>query len=210
MQEETSFFTSEVQVELREFVSQLEEDLSKQVQITEMGPVAAREERENGTPTRPKPVLSDKAITREIPTDNRSVPVRAFIPTTQIDGVYLHIHGGGFVTGRAHHQDDQLLEIMEDANAVVISVDYRLAPEDPYPAAQDDCEVVAEWVIENAQTEFGTDRIAIGGESAGGHLAASTMIRMRDRHGYSGFSGANINYTSIFSGASDYPRRGCG
>ena len=160
MQEETSFFTSEVRAELREFVAQLEEDLSNQVQITEMGPVDAREERENGTPTRPKPVLSDKAIMRDIPTDNGAVPVRAFIPTTQIDGVYLHIHGGGFVTGRAHHQDEQLLEIMEDANAVVISVDYRLAPENPYPAAQDDCEAVAEWVIENAPKEFGTDRNA--------------------------------------------------
>ena len=58
MQEETSFFTVEVQTELREFVANLEKELSNQVQITEMGPVAAREERENGTPTRPKPVLN--------------------------------------------------------------------------------------------------------------------------------------------------------
>ena len=176
MQEETSFFTVEVQTELREFVANLEKELGNQVQITEMGPVAAREERENGTPTRPKPVLSDKAIMRDIPTEGGSVPVRAFIPTAQIDGVYLHIHGGGFVTGRAHHQDEQLVEIMEEANAAVISVDYRLAPENPYPAAQDDCEAVAQWVIENAEKEFGTDRIAIGGESAGGHLAAATTV----------------------------------
>jgi len=106
----------------------------------------------------------------------------------------IYIHGGGWVIGRAHLQDSVLEEIMEDCNAVVISVDYRTAPENPYPAAQDDCEAVAMWAIENAPKEFGTDNIVIGGESAGAHLSAETMIRMRDKHGYTGFSGANLAY----------------
>ena len=153
-----------------------------------------RKEQEEGTGRYVKPVLSDKAIEREIQGSEGTVTVRAFIPEDQINGVYLHIHGGGWVLGRAHHRDEDLEEIMSDCNAAVISVDYRLAPEHPYPAAQDDCESVAMWVIDNAMKEFGTEKIAIGGESAGGHLSVSTMIRMRDKHGYSEFSGANLVY----------------
>ncbi|GIS65507.1 MAG: hypothetical protein CM1200mP3_17550 [Chloroflexota bacterium] len=82
--------------------------------------------------------------------------VRAFIPEGQINGVYLHIHGGGWVLGRAHHKDPELETIMNKCEAAVISVDYRLAPESPYPAAQDDCEAAAVWVVENAPKEFGT------------------------------------------------------
>ncbi|MDP7104260.1 MAG: alpha/beta hydrolase [SAR202 cluster bacterium] len=68
------------------------------------------------------------------------------------------------------------------------------APEHPYPAGPDDCEAAALWLVENAKSEFGTDNIAIGGESAGGHLSASTLLRMRDKHGYAGFTGANLVY----------------
>jgi acetyl esterase/lipase len=76
----------------------------------------------------------------------------------------------------------------------VVSVDYRLAPEHPYPAGLDDCEAAAVWVVNNAKAEFGVDNIVIGGESAGGHLSATTLIRMRDRHGFTGFTGANLVY----------------
>ncbi|MCY4652786.1 MAG: alpha/beta hydrolase, partial [Dehalococcoidia bacterium] len=96
--------------------------------------------------------------------------------------------------GRAHLQDPRNEEIANTCSAVVISVDYRLAPEHPYPAALDDCEVAALWVVRNAMSEFGVDSLAIGGESAGGHLAATTLIRMRDKHDFTGFSGANLVY----------------
>ena len=85
-------------------------------------------------------------------------------------------------------------EIANACSAVVISVDYRLAPEHPYPAGLDDCESAAVWVAENAVSEYGVDKLAIGGESAGGHLAATTLIRMRDKHDFTGFSGANLVY----------------
>ena len=71
-------------------------------------------------------------------------------------------------------------------------VEYRLAPENPYPAGPDDCEAAAIWLAKNAKSEFGTDALTIGGESAGGHLSAVTILRMRDRHGYTGFKGANL------------------
>jgi acetyl esterase len=194
MQEENIFYTVEMQREVRDFVANLEKELADYPPLYERDIVQVRKEQEEGTGRYLKPVLSDKAIEREIQGSEGTVTVRAFIPEDQINGVYLHIHGGGWVLGRAHHRDDDLEEIMSDCNAAVISVDYRLAPEHPYPAAQDDCESVAMWVIDNAMKEFGTEKIAIGGESAGGHLSVSTMIRMRDKHGYSEFSGANLVY----------------
>ena len=194
MQEENIFYTVEMQREVRDFVANLEKELADYPPLYERDIVQVRKEQEEGTGRYVKPVLSDKAIEREIQGSEGTVTVRAFIPEDQINGVYLHIHGGGWVMGRAHHRDDDLEEIMSDCNAAVISVDYRLAPEHPYPAAQDDCESVAMWVIDNAMKEFGTEKIAIGGESAGGHLSVSTMIRMRDKHGYSEFSGANLVY----------------
>ncbi|MDC0034870.1 alpha/beta hydrolase fold domain-containing protein [Chloroflexi bacterium] len=194
MQEENIFYTVEMQREVRDFVANLEKELADYPPLYERDLVQVRREAEEGTGRYVKPVLSDKAIEREIQGEQRTVSVRAFIPEDQIDGVYLHIHGGGWVLGRAHHRDDDLEEIMSECNAAVISVDYRLAPEHPYPAAQDDCESVAMWVIDNAMKEFGTEKVAIGGESAGGHLSASTMIRMRDKHGYTEFTGANLVY----------------
>src|SRR5205807_490450 len=71
--------------------------------------------------------------------------------------------------------------LREEADAFV-SVDYRLAPEHPYPAGPDDCEAAALWVLEHAERELGSDRLLIGGESAGAHLAACTLLRLRDRH----------------------------
>jgi acetyl esterase/lipase len=193
MQEE-SFYTLEMQEEMKEYINELEKEQAKYPANNERSPVDIRLEMEQGGGRYAKPILLEEGIERMIPSDYGDIPVRAFIPKGQIDGIYLHIHGGGWVLGRAHYQDQKLKDIMDDCNAAVISVDYRLAPEHPYPAAQDDCEMVALWVIENAVKEFGTDNIVIGGESAGGHLSASTLIRMRDKHNYTGFKAANLAY----------------
>jgi acetyl esterase/lipase len=75
----------------------------------------------------------------------------------------------------------------------VVSVDYRLAPEHPFPAGPDDCEAAALWLVEHAGREYGSDRLLIGGESAGAHLAALTLLRLRDRRGTTApFHGANL------------------
>ncbi len=134
---------------------------------------------------------STMATERAIPGPAGEVPLRLFVPDT-IAGVYLHIHGGGWVLGRAHQQDAVLERIARNCNVAVVSVDYRLAPEHPYPAGPDDCEAAALWLVTHAGQEFGAERVVIGGISAGAHLAAVTVLRMRDRQGYTGFRAANL------------------
>jgi acetyl esterase/lipase len=107
--------------------------------------------------------------------------------------VYLHLHGGGWTLGAADQQDALLDFIAQELGVAVVSVGYRLAPEDRYPAGPDDCEAAAAWLVEQAHSEFGSDRLLIGGESAGAHLSAVTLLRMRDRHGAADrFLGANL------------------
>lgn len=95
--------------------------------------------------------------------------------------VYLHFHGGGMVMGSPEMMDIPNRELARDHDVVVLSPDYRKAPEDPYPAGPDDAFAVAAWLAEHAGGEFGTDRVVIGGESAGGYLAALVALRLRDR-----------------------------
>ncbi|MEU9303283.1 alpha/beta hydrolase [Streptomyces sp. NPDC048269] len=113
------------------------------------------------------------------------VKVRAFVPD-RVDGVYLHFHGGGWMFGSADGQDERLWRLAEQARLAVVSVDYRLAPEHPFPAGPDDCEAAALWLVDQAAAEFGTGRLLIGGESAGAHLSVVTLLRLRDRHGITG------------------------
>ncbi len=162
----------------------------------EQEPAAVRAAREAGQGWAGPPVRLEQAEQRTIAGSAGDLPVRVFVPE-QVDGVYLHMHGGGWVLGRADQQDERLWATACAANVAVVSVDYRLAPEHPSPAAQNDCEAAALWLAKHVQTEFGTERLAIGGESAGGHLAVLTLLRMRDRHDFAGFLGANLAY-SVF------------
>ncbi len=98
---------------------------------------------------------------------------------------YLHIHGGGYVMGTPDMSDPVNLQICARLGAVVLSVDYRVAPEHPIPAPLDDCYTGLAWLHEHA-SELGVDRdrIGIGGESAGGGLAAALAIKARDAGEY--------------------------
>jgi acetyl esterase len=124
----------------------------------------------------------DEATDRQVDTERGPITLRTVVPD-RVGAVYLHLHGGGFVLGGADQQDPLLSAIASAANVAVCSVEYRLAPEHPYPAGPDDCEAAATWLVEHARAEFGTDRIIIGGESAGAHLAATTLLRLRQRTG---------------------------
>lgn len=170
------------------------EDLLLQYPWVEKIPASqAREERELGRSAFGPLQLSDRALERAIPTSQGQIQVRCFVPADP-RGVYFHIHGGGWVLGGIHHQDPRLERLSDECELAVVSVDYRLAPENPYPAGPDDCEAAALWLVENAAGEFGTDRLLIGGESAGAHLSVVTMLRLRDRHGLRPFAGANLVY----------------
>lgn len=182
-----------IDAETQEFNAQLLEVLASAPAITDTPVEATRRAREEGTSVSGPVILSDMAEERKIEGPGGDVTLRIFAPENP-RGVYLHIHGGGWVLGRAHLQDPRNEAIARTCSATVVSVDYRLAPEHPYPAALDDCEAAALWVAENAKAEFGTDKLLIGGESAGGHLSATTLIRMRDKHDFTGFSGANLVY----------------
>ncbi len=155
---------------------------------------AARQARRRGDGPFPAPVISPRARTIEIAgKDGNTIPLRVIEPASP-RGVYLHIHGGGWVLGGADMQDPMLERIADNTGLAVVSVEYRLAPEFPYPAGPDDCEQAAVWLVQNAVREFGSDVLTIGGESAGGHLSAVTLLRLRDRYGFTGFRGANLVY----------------
>ncbi|WP_280235978.1 alpha/beta hydrolase [Nocardia cyriacigeorgica] len=114
--------------------------------------------------------------------DGRSVAVRVHAPTSGLaNGVFLEIHGGGFYMGSAADSDVRNRRLADALGIAVVSVDYRLAPEHPWPAAPDDCETAALWLIEHAEQRYGTAKLAIGGFSAGSTLAMTTLLRLRDR-----------------------------
>lgn len=155
-------------------------------------PQALRDARERGEglwPTRRLEEVGDRLI----PGPAGDIALRVCVPET-IRGVYLHIHGGGFMLGRAHHTDEACLRIAKTCQVATLSVDYRLAPENPFPAGLDDCEAAAVWLVKHAASELGTDVLLIGGESAGATLSVGTLLRMRERHGFTGFAGANLVY----------------
>ncbi|KUH39777.1 MULTISPECIES: alpha/beta hydrolase [Streptomyces] len=123
------------------------------------------------------------------------VPVRIFTPVDGPPrGVYLDIHGGGFFMDSAAHGDARNRELADALRLAVVSVDYRLAPEHPWPAAPDDCEAAALWLVREADARFGTSRLAIGGSSAGATLALATLLRLRDRGAVDRFTGAALQF----------------
>ena len=138
---------------------------------------------------------SERGADRTIDGPAGPMRLRTFVPKDggAIEGVFLHIHGGGWFMGSPEMMD-LLNEMLADTlHVAVVSVDYRLAPEHPYPAGPDDCEAAAVWLLEHAEAEFGSSRLLIGGESAGGHLSAVTLLRIRDRHdAFERFLGANL------------------
>ncbi|TDT96441.1 acetyl esterase/lipase [Azorhizobium sp. AG788] len=151
-----------------------------------------RQARLSGKGTFPLPPESPRARNETIEGPRGPVPVRIYLPDGAPAGVYLHFHGGGWTIGSAR-ENDGLNDAVAAAGLVVVSVDYALAPETPYPAAPDDCEAAALWLLREGLSLFGTDRFLIGGESAGAHLAVTTLLRLRDRHGISPFVAASLH-----------------
>jgi len=108
--------------------------------------------------------------------------VRVISPPGDVRAVMLHIHGGGFAFGTPAMADRDNSALARSAGIATVSVQYRLAPQNPHPAALDDCEAALLWLLGAAQERFGTQRILIGGESVGATLAVLALLRLRDRH----------------------------
>jgi acetyl esterase len=126
---------------------------------------------------------------RTIPGPGGDIPVRVYVPTQAAsavsDGtgapVLVWFHGGGWVIGDLETADGTARALANAADVVVVSVDYRLAPENRFPAAFDDAMAAIQWVVDKGE-ELGLDpsRLAVGGDSAGGNLAAVACQQLRD------------------------------
>lgn len=118
--------------------------------------------------------------------DDASVRLCLYRPESPLEGealpAILYIHGGGFVLGRPEMLDDYLAELATELKAVIVAVDYRLAPEHPFPTPLEDCYAGLNWIFSES-IALGVDikRIVVMGHSAGGGLAAALAILVRDR-----------------------------
>ena len=128
--------------------------------------------------------IIDRAIPG--PDDESELPVRIYTPTDH-DGErpgLLYIHGGGFVVGNLDTEHASAAMIARQIGAVVVSVDYRLAPEHPWPVGIEDCYAALGWFHEHAKSlKVDRERIGVMGQSAGGGLAAALALLARDRNG---------------------------
>ena len=187
------FDPAAIDMETSAFNKEIEKELSSIRPLYTLEPQVIRDARDTGLsvfgPIKHLEGVEDRVVSGS----DEDVSLRVYIPEN-VRGVYLHIHGGGFVLNRADYYDELLVNTGMDCHVAVVSVNYRKAPENPYPAGSNDCEAAALWLVENCSSEFGTEKLIIGGESAGANLSVTTLLRMRDRHDYLGFCGAVLNY----------------
>jgi acetyl esterase len=116
-------------------------------------------------------------VDRVLDVDADGVPCRVYVPSDHA-GAVLHLHGGGWVFGDLETHDGHCRRIANRTGRAVVSVDYRLAPEHPYPAAPDDVDTVVGWLAsDGAATGLDLSRLAAMGDSAGGHLSVTAALR---------------------------------
>ncbi|MEO6887196.1 MAG: alpha/beta hydrolase [Jatrophihabitantaceae bacterium] len=158
--------------------------------------IAERQERRNGVPsvqtrraagpgTTPASTAALRIADHQVPVEAGSVLVRVYRPVGSLPKpAHLLVHAGSFVSGDVGQLDGLAREYADVADCAVVCVDYRLAPEHPWPAAPDDVYAALQWLVASAET-LGVDvgRISIGGISAGGAIAAAVALMARDRRG---------------------------
>ncbi len=119
--------------------------------------------------------------------EGNSIPLRIYIPGPSDacpGSCIVYFHGGAWILGNLDTHDNTCRHLANESGAKVISVDYRLAPEDRFPAGFEDCYCALEWVVDNAdELAIDPERIGVAGDSAGGNLAAAATLRARDENG---------------------------
>ncbi|MCY3883442.1 MAG: alpha/beta hydrolase [Gammaproteobacteria bacterium] len=150
-----------------------------------------------------------------IPTDSGTLGIRIYRPSLRDDlPVVLMFHGGGWVIGDLTTVDGQCRDVAVGTGAIVVAVDYRLAPEHRFPTAAEDCFSALNWVHDNIHAYGGDSaRLGVAGDSAGGNLAAVVALMSRDRHGpelqcqllvYPVIDGTNFDSSSYLENAQGF------
>ncbi|GAA1359545.1 alpha/beta hydrolase [Catellatospora chokoriensis] len=143
----------------------------------------------------PGGVLPRSPLAREItvPLADGSMRARVFdapAPT----GLFLHVHGGGWVVGAADEQDAYLEDLVRGTGQTVVSLDYPLAPERRFPGMLDDCEAAARHLLDHASQQFGVTAATLGGESSGANLALAVALRLGERPAAVALRALNLCY----------------
>jgi len=156
---------------------------------------ASYEELQRARSSLPALPADGRAVERVAHAGTRDVRVRVTTPTAgAARASYLDIHGGGFYMDSAIRNDARNARLADALGVTVVSVEYRLAPEHTWPAAPDDCETAALWLLEGGLDELGTERLLIGGASAGATLTSTTLVRLRDRQLIDRVAGAVLEF----------------
>jgi acetyl esterase len=152
--------------------------------LWELSPVEARA-RMAAVPRPPNPEAVGSIEEHRVAAGGVEIPVRLYRPAGAGPWpVLVLLHGGGWVVGSVDSADPTARALCNAAGCAVASVEYRLAPEHPFPAGVDDCYAATRWVArEGARLGVDAARIAVGGDSAGGNLAAAVALRARDEGG---------------------------
>src|SRR5581483_7358758 len=139
--------------------------------------------------TNPEPPELKSVDPLAIPAPHCSIPARRYVPkilrqTNGLAPCLIFFHGGGWVIGNLDSHDVVCRKLAHEGELIVISVDYRLAPEHKFPAAVNDAITATSWIAANArQLGIDADRLMVGGDSAGGNLAAVVSLHARDNGG---------------------------
>jgi acetyl esterase len=140
-----------------------------------------------------------------IPGPVTGIPIRTYRPSADPAPTAVYFHGGGWMTGSIASHDFLVRKLARESGLVFVSVDYRLAPEHPFPAGLDDCRAATAWVAEHIHDYGGlAGQLAVAGDSSGGNLAAVVARRFRDQGRH---LSAQLLLYPVIDSAGDYPSR---